>query len=168
MPHKDPSRRREYQRAYGQGYYERNRDAVREKHRAHYERASEQVIARQMEHYEQNKDRILADRRARYARDKQRVSEYRRRRRVGDYVNRVQTERRLRGLPEPTRAIPPLCECCGKPPGKLALALDHCHRTGAFRGWLCGKCNTGIGMLGDTQEGLLRAMAYLKRVEGDL
>lgn len=31
-----------------------------------------------------------------------------------------------------------------------------------FRGWLCGKCNTGIGLLGDTVEGVKRAWVYMK------
>ena len=72
--------------------------------------------------------------------------------------------RRNRGLPEPTRAEPKLCECCGGPPGKNRfLSLDHCHKTGEFRGWLCQKCNIGIGKLGDNEEGVLRALDYLRR-----
>lgn len=74
------------------------------------------------------------------------------------------TNRRTRGLPEPTRPEPATCECCGRPPmaGK-ALALDHDHETGAFRGWLCFFCNSGIGKLGDTVAGLRRALAYLEK-----
>lgn len=70
--------------------------------------------------------------------------------------------RRFMGLPEPTRPDPKLCECCGRKP-KRALHLDHDHETGKFRGWLCNTCNTGIGGLGDTIAGLLRAMRYLRR-----
>ena len=70
--------------------------------------------------------------------------------------------RRL-GYPEPTRPKPERCEACGDLPGKKALNLDHCHVTNAFRGWLCGNCNTGIGKLGDNEEGLLQALAYLRR-----
>ena len=60
-------------------------------------------------------------------------------------------ERRWRGLPEPTRSEPPLCEMCNEgPKGKCAaLCLDHCHETGIFRGWLCQRCNRGLGLLGD-------------------
>src|SRR5690606_973341 len=65
--------------------------------------------------------------------------------------------RRRAGLPTPTRAEPALCECCGQLPGKKSLAVDHCHETGKFRGWLCTNCNTGIGKLGDGIEGLIRA-----------
>lgn len=70
--------------------------------------------------------------------------------------------RKKRGLPEPTRPCPLVCECCGKPPGKAALALDHDHTTGKFRGWLCHGCNLGIGRLGDSAEGVQRALTYLR------
>jgi hypothetical protein len=55
---------------------------------------------------------------------------------------------------------PELCELCKRAP---AEHLDHDHRTGAFRGWLCRICNTGLGALGDDIEGLQRALAYLQR-----
>lgn len=74
--------------------------------------------------------------------------------------------RKKYGLPEPTRPRPEHCECCGGKNGDgRVLSLDHCHKTGAFRGWLCAKCNLGIGKLGDTREALERAVAYLKRCE---
>lgn len=62
----------------------------------------------------------------------------------------------------PTRPEPTLCECCGKPPGRRSLDLDHDHITGRFRGWLCVNCNSGIGKLGDTVHGLRRAIDYLE------
>lgn len=71
-------------------------------------------------------------------------------------------KRSIRGLPEATRPAPDVCESCGMSPD-AALHLDHCHVTGKFRGWLCNKCNLGIGALGDTVESLERAVAYLRR-----
>lgn len=73
------------------------------------------------------------------------------------------TLRRYRGHPEPTRPRPETCELCGRTNGRRVLALDHCHATGKFRGWLCTPCNTAIGKLGDNQAGLIRALAYLAR-----
>ena len=64
-------------------------------------------------------------------------------------------------LPAPTRPLPTRCECCGKLPGKRALALDHDHKTGEFRGWLCVKCNVSIGQLGDDLDGVMCAVRYL-------
>lgn len=40
--------------------------------------------------------------------------------------------------------------------------VDHCHTTGKVRGLLCGTCNSGIGMLKDDPEIVLRAYDYLK------
>ncbi len=72
--------------------------------------------------------------------------------------------RRKRGFPEPTRPCPLTCENCDGPPnGAGSLCLDHCHATGAFRGWLCSRCNVGLGCLGDDLEGLARTQAYLER-----
>jgi Recombination endonuclease VII len=70
--------------------------------------------------------------------------------------------RARRGLPEPTRPCPQNCELCGGPPGKHALALDHCHGTGVFRGWLCGKCNTGLGQFKEDPVLLKKAANYLE------
>jgi hypothetical protein len=74
--------------------------------------------------------------------------------------------RAQRNLPAPTRPRPALCECCGKPPsGRAALALDHDHTTGEFRGWLCWHCNSGLGKFGDTLVGVLQAVKYLEKLK---
>lgn len=39
--------------------------------------------------------------------------------------------------------------------------VDHCHRTGKFRGMLCRKCNVGIGQLRDSSEIVYKAYKYL-------
>lgn len=54
-----------------------------------------------------------------------------------------------------------VCAICGGPPGGRWFHLDHDHSDGTLRGLLCGKCNKGIGLLGDTREGIERALAYL-------
>lgn len=66
-----------------------------------------------------------------------------------------------RGLLSAQRGV---CAICGQPdptPGRR-LAVDHDHQSGAVRGLLCGKCNKGIGLLGDSEEGLLKALAYVR------
>jgi Recombination endonuclease VII len=35
-----------------------------------------------------------------------------------------------------------VCQCCHNSP---AVSLDHCHKTGELRGWLCQMCNVGLG-----------------------
>jgi len=71
--------------------------------------------------------------------------------------------RKATGKPLPTRAEPDVCECCGKKCEIGSLCLDHDHVTGAFRGWLCRKCNSGIGLLGDSIYHVLMAVDYLLR-----
>lgn len=43
------------------------------------------------------------------------------------------------------------------------LAVDHCHDTGEIRGLLCRHCNIGLGKLGDSVDGLMRAVKYLQK-----
>lgn len=54
---------------------------------------------------------------------------------------------------------PEFCECCKQIPTKWCL--DHNHDDDSFRGWLCDKCNTGIGNLGDNIAGIVNALNYL-------
>jgi hypothetical protein len=77
----------------------------------------------------------------------------------------LESKRRYKGFPAPARPTSAVCECCGKPPGKRKLHLDHDHTNGRFRGWLCVRCNTGIGLLGDSRDGILNAFRYFNRVE---
>lgn len=44
------------------------------------------------------------------------------------------------------------------------FVVDHCHKTGKIRGILCDSCNKGIGILGDTEEALNKALNYLKNI----
>src|ERR1035437_5063849 len=52
------------------------------------------------------------------------------------------------------------CELCR---AERPLCIDHDHKTGAFRGWLCSSCNRALGTFGDSVEGLNKAIAYLHR-----
>ena len=56
------------------------------------------------------------------------------------------------------------CQLCGAPTA-AKFHLDHCHTTGKFRGLLCSKCNNGLGMFGDSLDGLYKAIEYLKEAE---
>lgn len=58
------------------------------------------------------------------------------------------------------------CGVCSRPLSTVFdMVLDHCHATGRVRGVLCIKCNSAIGALGDTPEGLQRAIDYLRVTE---
>lgn len=47
------------------------------------------------------------------------------------------------------------------------LSVDHDHITGKVRGLLCTLCNTALGKLGDSIEGLQKAIDYLKKHKGN-
>lgn len=47
------------------------------------------------------------------------------------------------------RFKPDNCECCGK---AARLALDHCHKTNSFRGFICYSCNQTLSRNGDDYE----------------
>ena len=56
------------------------------------------------------------------------------------------------------------CHSCGVPEAECSkrLSMDHCHETGAFRGWLCGNCNFALGQLKSSFD---RTMALAKYIE---
>jgi len=61
------------------------------------------------------------------------------------------------------------CACCGKSKERgVNLVVDHCHESGGVRGLLCRNCNSGIGKLGDTKEGVFKALRYLEKFEGNM
>lgn len=57
------------------------------------------------------------------------------------------------------------CHLCGTPASECikGLHMDHCHETGAFRGWLCSGCNQGLGMFWESETRLQLAIEYLAR-----
>ena len=58
------------------------------------------------------------------------------------------------------------CACCGVslivPESPHQFCIDHDHETLRVRGLLCKSCNTGIGLLGDSLQGLQKAQKYLR------
>ena len=40
--------------------------------------------------------------------------------------------------------------------------IDHCHDSGKVRGFLCGRCNQGIGLFDESEELLLSAINYIR------
>lgn len=54
------------------------------------------------------------------------------------------------------------CAICRLKVG-ISFHVDHCHDTGAVRGLLCSKCNTGLGLFADEPERLRAAIEYIER-----
>lgn len=42
------------------------------------------------------------------------------------------------------------------------LCLDHDHKNGSFRGWICTTHNVAIGAMNDTTDGVLAVLNYLQ------
>lgn len=88
--------------------------------------------------------------------------------------------REVRRIKKTAPPKPDTCQCCGRPAEnddiylrrrKVGLVMDHDSQMKVFRGWICTHCNTGIGLLGDSIDGVKMALDYLSRVydslEGD-
>lgn len=125
---------------YGRNYRKANRDTLREKDRARYNAWRES---------------LSADELAR-AHHSQVLKKYN--------LSQVEYERILASQGG-------VCACCGKPEATISrrrqspmrLTVDHDHLTGVVRGLLCRACNLGIGQLGDSLEGVKKAVTYLER-----
>lgn len=106
-------------------------------HKAYYERNKDRLSERAKIYRKAHADRGLAYQRA--------------------YQLRKQTL-------EAGRPPPGLCELCNEPPSRHSrLSWDHCHQTGAFRGWICERCNLTLGRVRDSAELLRRMADYLER-----
>lgn len=112
----------------------------------------------QHRYYETHKAQVAEKRRAYYAKNADEI------RAKGRDRMRAYNLKKL-GI-TPTRPAPELCEICGKAPsGKgcaAVICMDHDHKTGKFRGWLCSLCNSALGKFEDSPETLKRAINYLQ------
>lgn len=59
------------------------------------------------------------------------------------------------------------CKICGRQESECLtrLCMDHDHRTGKFRFWLCQGCNRGIAAFGDNPQKLEAAAAALRTLQ---
>jgi len=56
-----------------------------------------------------------------------------------------------------------VCKICANSLLNTKPCLDHCHKTGVIRGYLCNSCNTAIGLFNESQDIMNRAGSYLKK-----
>lgn len=54
------------------------------------------------------------------------------------------------------------CEICNS---TKKICFDHCHKTGRFRGWICKRCNTTLGLVKDNKKLLNLIIKYLQKLE---
>ena len=117
-----------------------------------------------------NRDRINAGRRRRYAEN---AAPTLAQNRAYRQRNRVVLNRRRRVRTYGTdgeaqwQAQKGKCAICLTPMlrrhrHRRAAHLDHDHRSGKVRAWLCSRCNTGIGLFDDSAALLADAVTYLR------
>lgn len=73
-------------------------------------------------------------------------------------TSRIGKYRRKYGID--VKTVPKECDICG---GPTRIAYDHSHATGRFRGWLCMKCNTALGLVNDDIKLLQKMIEYLSK-----
>lgn len=61
---------------------------------------------------------------------------------------------------EEYEALPKACEVYGSTKN---LCIDHNHITGKVRGVLCSRCNSALGLLGDSKEVILKLASYIEK-----
>lgn len=54
------------------------------------------------------------------------------------------------------------CAICKGGTSKRHFAVDHNHKTGAVRGLLCARCNSGLAKFMDKVENVERALEYMR------
>jgi len=123
------------------------------------------------EWYRCHKEQVKADRRRYYKENKVSAARYAKRRRFYCILLRSRSDAARKGhlpcdlTPEELReTYTDSCWICGAREGneKYALQMDHDHKTGKFRGWLCSKCNRGLGHFNDRPDLLVNAAIYLE------
>lgn len=56
----------------------------------------------------------------------------------------------------------PICKKISIPGVTANIVIDHDHRTGTARAWICDSCNTGIGRFQDNPEMIEKISQYIK------
>jgi Recombination endonuclease VII len=141
----------EYRQNYAKEYRAANPERMREYNRRAREKNRDTYIARQRERYH----RVRRDPEVR----KQIKLERAREKRLQRYG--LTSELYAQLLADQAGG----CAICTTPLATRVtngLHVDHDHATGAVRGLLCGKCNTGLGMYRDSIELMQRAIEYLR------
>lgn len=78
--------------------------------------------------------------------------------RYKEYMSKWHLNRREKivGSKKPSKC--PVCKRSG-----IRICVDHDHKTGKIRGWLCDKCNVTLGRVDDSPKILMALIKYLKK-----
>lgn len=156
----------EARRASYREKYRENIELSREAARASYHRNKENRRKMALGYIAEDREGHNAKRRARYAKDPEKA-----RAKAAEAPSRTREYRRfkIRGMDPAEQAAlfqsqDGKCAICSKTEEQSGRPhhLDHCHKTGRIRAFLCGHCNSGIGQLRDDPELVEKALKYLR------
>lgn len=74
-----------------------------------------------------------------------------------EYMEKWHIKRREKIVGSPKPDICPVCK------RKMRICVDHCHKTGKIRGWLCDSCNVALGRVDDRVDILKGLIKYLNK-----
>ena len=80
-------------------------------------------------------------------------------------INSKQKREYIKNNPSPLMGEEFTCPICLKEiirQHKNEICLDHNHKTGEIRGWICGSCNSSIGKFNEDVNILERTILWLK------
>ncbi len=160
---------------YWKRYYQQHREQLLKKDRERRRRASESEREKRLEYnrayYREHKEKYKktpeqrrkhnASRRTKYAGDpeyRKKLKEDVKKHRAAHPEVRLARELRRWGITveQYRAAVAAGCAICGRGHSndrrKHRFHADHCHVTGAFRGFLCSSCNLGLGKFGHDPE----------------
>ena len=157
---------------YAREYHKNNIDKIREQKRLSLQRRRQNnpaVKEKDKQWVKNNPEKVREIKRRFWLRHEHRLKPIQRRNNFVRYLKKL-------GITEDSIKVSfdrqgGLCGICLKPINLDSLqsvswaeraVLDHCHRSGKFRGVLCPKCNTFLGMADDDPDRLIRAAEYLR------
>lgn len=156
-------------------YRQENREQINEKMNGYYKEDPEKFRKRQKERYASDPESGREETRKWREKNKSKMSEYNRKwhgkqdrfkvalqcskraAKKGGYVPCSATREEIES------AFTGRCAVCGVPELECSkkLVMDHSHEDGFFRGWVCRKCNSGLGFFNDNEELISLALLYL-------
>jgi len=127
-----------------------------------YERNKHKISARSREYYLKNKEKIIFKHSNYRSNNKDKTAKYLINKRYGIGVEEFEKMK----LRQESRCA--ICNRHVNETKRKVLCVDHDHKTGYVRGLLCHGCNSGIGLLMESEEILLRSIEYLRKFKTTL
>lgn len=162
MPYKDPQKAKESQRLrsarYRNRFPEKVKKACEQWRQSHKKAASESSMRWAKAHPENVRKNNSRYQKSEKAQSRMKTPESKRRQKK--WMIKYQYGLTSEDFERLEAAYSGKCPICGRTDRELCV--DHDHNTGVVRGMLCRTCNAGLGCLGDSVEGLIKALSYLQ------